>query len=157
MCFIIPNATKSLQKITPLVFLINNNKTTIMQTTYSWANISKTANKTDTQLVEMFKKTALYSTIRDELRRAGATLEIEEISTANVLLPVEEASRLPTREELESRWPGHADEQIDALIQDYVKEKERLESVELEAIVNRIKELVIQEVTEEGEEIEMQM
>lgn len=124
-----------------------------------WASISKTANKTDTQLVERFRKSALYNTIKDEVRRLdlerSTPLQVEDISTSKILLPIQEAVILPSRRELESRWPGHADEQLDALLRDYENEKQRLASLELDPIVHRIKELVVQELADEMDGSEM--
>lgn len=130
-----------------LLHLINRN---------SWASISKTANKTDTQLVEKFRRTALYATVKDALRRSrneqGTTLSPEDlINTPNVVLPIIEAAQLPSRDELSSRWPGHSDEQLEALLYDYENERQRLEAFDLAPVVERVKELAVQELNDDLE------
>ena len=109
--------------------------------------------------MERFRKSALYNTIKDEVRRLDSErstpLQVEDISTSKILLPIQEAVILPSRRELESRWPGHADEQLDALLRDYENEKQRLASLELDPIVHRIKELVVQELADEMDGSEM--
>ncbi|KAI5123360.1 hypothetical protein M0805_001781 [Coniferiporia weirii] len=120
-----------------------------------WANIRKTANTSDTQLVDKFRRTALYATAKDALRRSGSTrfteldADSEHMNAANSILPLDEAAQLPVQEELASRWPGHADEQLAALMRDYESEKKRLAQLELEPIVERVKELAVQELEEE--------
>ncbi|THH12017.1 hypothetical protein EW145_g257 [Phellinidium pouzarii] len=128
-----------------------------------WANIRKTANTTDTQLVEKFRGTVLYATVKDGLRRSNATrftdieADPEQGGSANVILPLEEAAQLPTQAELESRWPGHSDDQLAALAQDYESEKTRLEELALMPIVERVKELVVQELDMEDAGLGMEM
>ena len=122
----------------------------------SWENISRTANKTDTQLVERYRKTALYATIKEALRRAREVQdEISDFNelanTPNLVLPVSEAAQLPSWEELASRWPGHADEQLQALVHDYENERRKLEAFDLSPIVERVKELAVQELEEDVE------
>ncbi|KAL5532748.1 hypothetical protein ACEPAF_4522 [Sanghuangporus sanghuang] len=121
-----------------------------------WESISKTTNRTDTQLVERFRKTALYATVRDELRRArdeqnGVLAPSDLVNTPNIVLPLNEVAQLPTREELASRWPGHSEEQLDALENDYKNEQQRLESFDLAPIVERVKKLAVQELEDELE------
>ncbi|EJD02313.1 uncharacterized protein FOMMEDRAFT_124682 [Fomitiporia mediterranea MF3/22] len=121
-----------------------------------WARLTKTVNVTDTQLVERFRKTALYATVRDTFRRLrfeqGTPSNPDDLlTTPNIVLPVNEAAQLPSREELESRWPGHTDEQIEALSNDYANERQRLVEFDLVPVVERVKELAVQELKEEFE------
>lgn len=115
---------------------------TFSTTFCSWEKIRKTANITDSQLIQKFRNTALYDTVKDALARADGGVE-------KTLLPLDEAAILPTQEELESRWPGHSTDQIQALMRDYESEQKRLVDLDLHPIMERVKELAIQELEEE--------
>ncbi|KAH8116942.1 Non-repetitive/WGA-negative nucleoporin C-terminal-domain-containing protein [Phellopilus nigrolimitatus] len=114
-----------------------------------WAQIRKTANTTDTQLVDRFRRTALYSTVKDALRRTEPPAESDEEQNTTTILPLDEAAQLPAPEELASRWPGHADEQLATLAHDYESEKQRLEQLDLVSVIDRVKELAVQELEDE--------
>lgn len=103
---------------------------------YSWIRIRQTANVTDAQLIAKYRHTALYAAVMDALDSEG---ELD----ANLLTP-EQAAILPTREELTSRWPGHSTEQIEDLIRDYETEDRRLQSLDLEYVFDRVKELAVE-------------
>jgi nuclear pore complex protein Nup133 len=111
----------------------------------SWRDIRQTANTTDAQLTAKFKKTSLFSTVRD-------AFEAEDDQKANIL-PLDEAAVLPTQNELASRWSGYSNEQIAELLRDYQEEKRRLEDMDLLPIVERVKELVLQEM--EPQDVDM--
>ena len=109
---------------------------------YSWPKIRKTVNITDTQLIQKFRNTALYQTVKDSLTR-------EEGGAEKALLPLEEAAIIPTLEELQSRWPGHSTDQIHAIMRDYEAERKRLAELDLQPIIERVKELAIQELEDD--------
>ena len=109
---------------------------------YSWPKIRKTVNITDTQLIQKFRNTALYQTVKDSLTR-------EEGGAEKALLPLEEAAIIPTLEELQSRWPGHSTDQIQAIMRDYEAERKRLAELDLQPIIERVKELAIQELEDD--------
>jgi len=48
---------------------------------------------------------------------------------------------VPSTEEIVSRWPGMSSDQVDALINDYNSEQDRLGELDLEDIFQRIHEL----------------
>ena len=109
---------------------------------YSWPKIRKTVNITDTQLIQKFRNTALYQTVKDSLTR-------EEGGAEKALLPLEEAAIIPTLEELQSRWPGHSTDQIQSIMHDYEAERKRLAELDLQPIIERVKELAIQELEDD--------
>ena len=109
---------------------------------FSWPKIRKTVNITDTQLIQKFRNTALYQTVKDSLTR-------EEGGAEKALLPLEEAAIIPTLEELQSRWPGHSTDQIQAIMRDYEAERKRLAELDLQPIIERVKELAIQELEDD--------
>ena len=109
---------------------------------YSWPKIRKTVNITDTQLIQKFRNTALYQTVKDSLTR-------EEGGAEKALLPLEEAAIIPTLEELQSRWPGHSTDQVQAIMRDYEAERKRLAELDLQPIIERVKELAIQELEDD--------
>lgn len=109
---------------------------------YSWPKIRKTVNITDSQLIQKFRNTALYQTVKDSLTR-------EEGSAEKALLPLEEAAIIPTLEELQSRWPGHSTDQIQVIMRDYEAERKRLAELDLQPIIERVKELAIQELEDD--------
>ena len=74
--------------------------------------------------------------------------------SSSSILSLDDAVLLPTEEELASRWPGHSEDQIAELLADYREEKRRLEDMDLQPIVERVKELVVQEM--ETHDVEMQ-
>ena len=109
---------------------------------YSWPKIRKTVNITDTQLIQKFRNTALYQTVKDSLTR-------EEGSAEKALLPLEEAAIIPTLEELQSRWPGHSTDQVQAIMRDFEAERKRLAELDLQPIIERVKELAIQQLEDD--------
>ena len=98
----------------------------------------KTANVTDAQLHEKFRRTALYQSVHEAMGRTqpGEELQLEPLSSAAII---------PTKEELESRWPGHTVAQLEALAKDYKRERQQLLDLDLESIVERVKELAAME------------
>ena len=63
------------------------------------------------------------------------TLGASNASTVaeKALLPLEEAAIIPTLEELQSRWPGHSTDQIQAIMRDYEAERKRLAELDKES------------------------
>ena len=88
---------------------------------------------------------------RDE--HEGVLTPEDLMNLPHIVLSLGEAVQLPSREELASRWPGHSEEQLDALARDYQSERHRLEALDLGPIIQRIKELAVQEL-EGGLEID---
>jgi len=107
------------------------------QPLHSWPRILPTANATDAQLIARLKETALYNALAEACIAEGGLAR-------NALSPVE-AELIPSRDELESRWPGHTSEQIDDLLRDYAAERDLLKGLELESVVGRVRELALQD------------
>jgi len=57
---------------------------------------------------------------------------------------------VPSQEEVKSRWPGKAPEEVDAVQADYNRESELLEVLELEDVYHRVRELVVADVWDNG-------
>ena len=101
---------------------------------HSWPEIIRTTNVTDSQIKEKFEKTALYSVAVDIQAYEGDL-------DANIPPPAQ-AEIIPNEDEISSRWPGHFPEQIMELTRDYQTEVRALKRVELDYVVDRVKELV---------------
>ena len=125
----------------------------------SWPSISRTTNKTDAQLDVTYRRTALYATVKDALLRAQDEhrSSLSDIDLTQIVYPLEEAAKLPTLDELASRWPGHSDEQLEELEADYGKERERLQVMGMEAIIDRVRELALEEMGSRNGEVSMEM
>jgi nuclear pore complex protein Nup133 len=104
----------------------------------SWDAIRRTANVTDLELGERFKRTAMYSVlywvISHQFQRPGCDLTpAQSLST-------------PPQTEISARWPGMAPGWVDDIIASYRSESERVADLGLEDVYHRIRELVAQEV-----------
>ena len=58
----------------------------------------------------------------------------------------DEALMTPTMTEITSRWPGFTQEQVEALVQDYNLECDRLGEMDLNDVVHRVRELAVHDV-----------
>lgn len=58
----------------------------------------------------------------------------------------DEALITPTTAEMTSRWPGFTQEQIEALVQDYNLECDRLGELDLNDVFHRVRELAVHDV-----------
>ena len=92
----------------------------------SWNMIRDTANVSDAELNQRYRDTALYRTLR-EVR-----------SRSDYVSPDEAAAAQPTSAEIAARWPGLANDQVDALLDDYATEARVLEEYDLENVCARI-------------------
>jgi nuclear pore complex protein Nup133 len=104
----------------------------------SWHNILQTANITDFELNERFRRTALYSALR--------TIFLKEQQEEGYDSTPESALMIPTTSEIASRWPGMSPDQVEAIAQDYQLESDRLSELELNDVYYRVKELAAHDV-----------
>jgi len=101
-----------------------------------WDNIRKTANISDAELSNRFRSTALYATLCAILPREYDGYETQP----------DEALIVPTPGEISSRWPGLAPDEVEALMQDYNLECDRLGDMDLNDVYPRIRELALHDV-----------
>jgi len=99
----------------------------------SWDAIRRTANVSDQELNERFRSTALYSTL-------SVVLSMESPPEGYDTSP-DVALVIPTAAEVTSRWPGLSTEQVDALLQDYTLECDKLGELDLNDVYDRVREL----------------
>ncbi len=101
---------------------------------FSWNQIRHTVDATDAELTERFRNTALYAVQQSMMIFNGRHME------GYMLLP-QEALPTPTEEEVASRWPGMPADDVFALLRDYERESNDLEALQLEDVVDRVREL----------------
>ncbi|THG99186.1 hypothetical protein EW026_g3129 [Hermanssonia centrifuga] len=99
-----------------------------------WNQIRHTVDATDAELTERFRNTALYAVQQSMMIFNGRHME------GYMLLP-QEALPTPTEEEVASRWPGMPADDVFALLRDYERESNDLEALQLEDVVDRVREL----------------
>lgn len=104
----------------------------------SWFKIRQTANATDAEVNDRLRNTALYIVQQSVMGFSGQQPE------GYVLLP-EEALPIPTKDEIESRWPGMPADDVAALISDYESESYELKALKLEEVVERVRELAAED------------
>ncbi|KAF5315570.1 hypothetical protein D9611_004731 [Ephemerocybe angulata] len=104
-----------------------------------WNALEKTANVSDSEIMERLSKTALYNTLT-ALLKSGADLDKEYNASPDVALIV------PTQAEITSRWPGTSAELIEAIVEDYNYERDSLGELDLQDVYLRVKEMAIQDV-----------
>ncbi|KAJ7905514.1 Non-repetitive/WGA-negative nucleoporin C-terminal-domain-containing protein [Mycena olivaceomarginata] len=107
-----------------------------------WDTIRRTANVSDHQLNERFRATALYATLSVVLAMDNPP-EGYDTSPDSALV-------IPTETEITSRWPGLSSEQVDALLQDYTQECDKLGELDLNDVYERIRELAAHAVVWQG-------
>ncbi|KAJ7109426.1 hypothetical protein C8R44DRAFT_634983 [Mycena epipterygia] len=107
-----------------------------------WDAIRRTANVSDHDLNERFRATALYSTL-------SAVLSMESPPEGYDTSP-DVALVIPTEAEITSRWPGLSSEQVDALLQDYTLECDKLGDLDLNDVYDRVRELAAHAVVWQG-------
>ncbi|KAJ7685205.1 hypothetical protein DFH06DRAFT_34186 [Mycena polygramma] len=107
-----------------------------------WNAIRRTAHVSDHQLNERFRATALYATL-------SVVLSMESPPEGYDTTP-DVALVIPTEAEIKSRWPGLSSEQVDALLQDYTLECDKLGDLDLNDVYDRIRELAAHAVVWEG-------
>ncbi|KAJ7449858.1 hypothetical protein FB451DRAFT_741132 [Mycena latifolia] len=103
-----------------------------------WDAIRRTANVSDHELNERFRATALYATL-------SIVLSMESPPEGYDTSP-DVALVIPTEAEVTSRWPGLSSEQVDALLQDYTLECDKLGDLDLNDVYDRVRELAAQAV-----------
>ena len=89
------------------------------------------------ELNERFRRTALYTVFQAASQDAGV-VNFKLLTPADALV-------VPTTREIESRWPGMAPEQVEALEMDHLAECEKLAALKLEDVIDRVKELATQD------------
>ncbi|KAF7338280.1 Methyltransferase type 11 [Mycena venus] len=107
-----------------------------------WDAIRRTANVSDHQLNERFRATALYATLSNVLSMESPPEGYD--TSPDVALVI------PTEAEITSRWPGLSSEQVDALLQDYTLECDKLGELDLNDVYDRIRELAAHAVVWQG-------
>lgn len=107
-----------------------------------WDGIRRTANVSDHELNERFRATALYATL-------SVVLSMESPPDGYDTGP-DVALVIPTEAEIKSRWPGLSSEQVDALLQDYTLECDKLGELDLNDVYDRVRELAAQAVVWQG-------
>ncbi|PSR74094.1 hypothetical protein PHLCEN_2v10050 [Hermanssonia centrifuga] len=105
---------------------------------FSWNQIRHTVDATDAELTERFRNTALYAVQQSMMIFNGRHME------GYMLLP-QEALPTPTEEEVASRWPGMPADDVFALLRDYERESNDLAALQLEDVVDRVRELAAEE------------
>jgi len=98
-----------------------------------WIRIQQTANVTDAEVNDRFRSTALCTvlqTLNDDKRLHVRPAEARDV---------------PSPEEIASRWPGIPADEVEALHQDYLWEREKLEELGLDdEVYERVKELAVE-------------
>lgn len=101
----------------------------------SWMTIRQTVNATDAEITQRFLNTAfcyvLHATVSE---RAQPQVE-------GFVLDPSEALAIPTPAQVQSRWPGMPDEDVEGILRDYEWESTRLRDYALGDVVERVKEL----------------
>lgn len=94
-------------------------------------------NATDAEITNRFRHTALYHALASTIHAQPEYTSCEGFKIA------EPSGTLttPTLSQLQSRWPGMPDEDVEGILRDYERESARLKGLELEDVVDRIKEL----------------
>ncbi|KAG6874188.1 hypothetical protein C0995_003734 [Termitomyces sp. Mi166 len=103
-----------------------------------WDAIRKTANVSDAELSARFRRTALYNTLCAIITKDHQPVGYETSP--------DEALITPTMIEITSRWPGFTQEQVEALVQDYNLECDRLGELDLNDVFHRVRELAVHDV-----------
>ncbi|KAJ7774554.1 hypothetical protein DFH07DRAFT_102982 [Mycena maculata] len=107
-----------------------------------WDAIRRTANVSDHELNERFQATALYATL-------SVVLAMESPPEGYDTSP-DVALVIPTEAEITSRWPGLSSEQVNALVQDYTLECDKLGELDLNDVYERVRELAAHAVVLQG-------
>ncbi|KAF8212214.1 hypothetical protein K438DRAFT_1708496 [Mycena galopus ATCC 62051] len=107
-----------------------------------WDTIRRTANVSDHQLNERFKSTALYATLSVVLAMESPPDGYDTSPDVSLVTP--------TEAEITSRWPGLSSEQVDALLQDYTLECDKLGELDLNDVYDRVRELAAHAVVWQG-------
>ncbi|KAJ2920658.1 hypothetical protein H1R20_g16437, partial [Candolleomyces eurysporus] len=105
-----------------------------------WTAIGKTANISDAEIKDRLRSTALYHTLCSALARGERLTNGYEASPDVALI-------VPTPAEISSRWSGISSDQVEAIVEDYNFECDRLGELELEDIFHRVRELAVQDTT----------
>ncbi|KAH9484254.1 Nucleoporin nup132 [Psilocybe cubensis] len=100
-----------------------------------WDALKQTADVSDDELMRRYQETAMFQTIFSMLMKSKEELIVDPESSLSI----------PSTQEISSRWPGMSSDHINALIQDYTWEKDRVESWDLSEIYDRIKQLAEEE------------
>ena len=100
--------------------------------------IRHTVGATDAEITGRFRKTAFHDAL-------VATLVREDYPNGYILLP-SEALPVPTQAEVASRWPGMPPDDVAALVRDYEWESRQLAALQLEDVVDRVRELANEDI-----------
>lgn len=94
----------------------------------------------DSEIKDRLRSTALYHTLCSALSRGEKLTNGYEASPDVALI-------VPTPAEISSRWSGISSDQVDAIVEDYNFECDKLGELELEDIFHRVRELAVQDTT----------
>lgn len=100
--------------------------------------IRQTANATDAEVSDRLRNTALYAVQQAVTTFSGQHPE-------GYVLQPDEALPTPNQDEITSRWPGMSSDDVAALMSDYEGESFELAALKLEDIVDRVRELAVQD------------
>ncbi|KAG6900855.1 hypothetical protein C0993_009973 [Termitomyces sp. T159_Od127] len=105
---------------------------------FRWDAIRKTTNVSDAELSARFRGTALYNTL--------CAIVTKDHQPVGYETTPDEALITPTTTEITSRWPGFTQAQVEALVQDYNLECDRLGELDLNDVFHRVRELAVHDV-----------
>ncbi|KII88453.1 hypothetical protein PLICRDRAFT_110437 [Plicaturopsis crispa FD-325 SS-3] len=103
-----------------------------------WFQIRQTSGISDAELIDRFKNTALYAAILAVAPQRPQPDGYDQNP--------DQALLIPSAEEISSRWPGMAPEQVDLLALDYSAESDNVERLALDDVYDRVRELALQDV-----------
>ena len=89
-------------------------------------------------MTNRFRNTALYHALQATLHSPP-----EYTATEGFILDPAEAVITPTLAQVQSRWSGTPDDEVEGILRDYEWEAETLKGLGLEDVVDRVKELAI--------------
>ncbi|KAI0341587.1 hypothetical protein BDW22DRAFT_1358408 [Trametopsis cervina] len=103
-----------------------------------WTQIRHTVGASDAEITARFRRTAFHDVL-------VATMVRQDYPEGYVLYP-DQAVPAPTPAEVASRWPGMPPDDIAALVRDYEWESQQLNALQLEDVVDRIRELANEDI-----------
>ncbi|EKM55617.1 uncharacterized protein PHACADRAFT_256352 [Phanerochaete carnosa HHB-10118-sp] len=102
-----------------------------------WRAIRHTVNTTDAEITKRFRHTALYHALVSTIHADPEYSACEGF----IIAEPNDALTMPTLSQLQSRWPGMPDVDVEGILGDYEWESAALKELGLEDVVDRIREL----------------
>ncbi|TFK42541.1 hypothetical protein BDQ12DRAFT_732185 [Crucibulum laeve] len=109
----------------------------------NWNTICNTTNISDYELIDRYRRSALYATLRAILPQD------KENKPPGFEASPSEALQVPSYDEIVSRWPGMSPDQVDAIIQDYNLECDTLGELNVDDVCPRVREVALQDYSPE--------